>query len=474
MPKQIFLPLVATTENNQFLTVVEMPGTKIAIVDPFRSENHDDHFFEIGHHGSIGRIKPPAQYQLFGKNGNEALNRLKKKAGQNAHKAFQKTSKSIDQFDGVGERTLVALETAGLITPQLIYRAGVEGLKLAGVHRSLIKQILKQADDVVSAEKTANSYQRTVQFFEKIARTSHYGLELRVYVEPELSKNILFYSVDGRKNLTKAKLRIENDFGGAMEPHFRKKVQVKKADNERWQGAYHTEAIEDTLRYAYVTTDGILHSGDISIVSQGGEFFLNIQEIYTMQVYKKGSTLIFPEFEARKRFQFCKFFNEHLPIPTGTKLPHIAKHKHMKKFEFDLHRLAENQLFISYFSVAQRLGEGVKLDSAGQKMFVRIHFSEIEADGIARLDKGDIVTFRELIPLVKTSKRETWEGYQFQATGVRYVYNERDYRRGDRKKKNRTATETANSQKKNHSEKSSNGNRSKNVPMPRPSEVKTA
>lgn len=447
-----------------FLTVDGMPGIQVAIVDPFRGENHEDHFFEIGHHGSIGRIKPPAQYQLFGKDGHEALNRLKKKAGQNASKSFQKSNKSIKDFDGVGAKTLLALESAGLITPQLIHKAGVDGLKLAGVHSSLIKQILTQANDVVGNQKVAHSHEQTVEFFERIAGTSHYGLELRVYVEAELSKNVLFYSVDGRKNLTKAKLRTENDFGGAMQPHFRKRVQVKKADSEKWQGAYHTEAIEDTLRYAYMTTDGILHSGDISIVSQNGEFFLSVQEIYSMQVYKRSGELIFPEFEARKRFQFCKFFNEHLSIPAGISLPHIASYRPER--EFDLRKLKENQLLINYFSVAQRLGEGVKLNkNTGKKMFVRIYFAEIETNGIARVDKGDIVTFRSLVPLMKTSKRESWSEYRFQATGIRYCSNIQEH----------IKTGGGNAKRSNNSKSAiKNGNHlKKHVPTAEKSTVKT-
>jgi hypothetical protein len=368
--KRTFFPVTSPISDNgkHYLLVPDMPGVRIAIVDPFRSgSSGGDYFFPIDPTGSIGRITPPAQYQMFGKDGNESLNKIKKRLAATEKEQQQLSARTIAKFDGVGEKTLKALEGAGLVTPQLIHKASIEGLKTAGVHPSLIKQILKQAQEVVDSDKSASTAGKIISFFENVAKNSYYGLELRVYVD--------------------------------------------------------TEQSEDTIRYAYVTSDSILHSGDISIVSQHGEFFLSVQEIYRMPVCQKGTELLFPELEER-RPQFCTFFREQLSIAADIAVTPITAYK--EKTPFDLKQLRNKQAIVDYFSVAQRTGRAILLSrNTGKPMFVVIHYSEIEnVEGIARLDKGDIITFEGLTPIQSTSHRKVWEGHKFQAVGVRYVGSE--------------------------------------------------
>ena len=223
--------------------------------------------------------------------------------------------------------------------------------------------------------------------------------------------NVFCVVVDGKKNVN-----LKHDTAcdaEVVEPgrHYRMKIQIKQG----LTGIFHTEYPNNNMRLVEIFDDGRVKMWEASLVSQGGDFFLVIQEVYEFRCYDTGGVLCCPYFETEFRswpqliLVLGRLFHS-----LGIDLPQW--HGELPEADLLFEGLGQVTAGVLWFNVAQGIGAVQTRDGSA-----RVHWSQITRNGsrLAYLVPGETVQFTAMRTRYQTKARKT--SFSREVVGVRLI-----------------------------------------------------
>ncbi len=227
---------------------------------------------------------------------------------------------------------------------------------------------------------------------------------IEVYVLPGC--NIYGFTVDGKKNVVPKK-----DWALLARPpkegkHYKARVQIKTS----LEGVYHTEYSDNNLRLLELNSDGNVRIWEIALISQGGDFFVTIQQTYTVCCYSDGQKVVCPRFD-EKWPSIVKLLGKLL----GDKVKGLAPVKeYQPEPEPTVDDLAPNTARVLWFNLA-RGGIGAITTPEGE---ARVYWKQVtKRNRLAFLVPGEVVRYESLGTPFQTRARPT--AFKKQAVGVK-------------------------------------------------------
>lgn len=248
------------------------------------------------------------------------------------------------------------------------------------------------------------------------------GTTIDVKVDPSVANRIFGITIDHGNGQVGLKRDLAKDpLMGLTVPEGTKWFQTKVPVKDSKDFIPTTRYPQNYMALVGLNADkpGLVRIWEIALVSQNGHFYVTTQCTYEVQCYlehlSSGFQLRCPFFEITKpRPAFVDFLRK-LSINPWT-LPSVRLYQPSLP-PADPPKPWPGHGWVLWWNCAMQWGVIQTTEGAA-----RVHWSNVkDADGLAHLKVGDVVTYEELAPPFQTYERET--SFKLEAFGVRQVSN---------------------------------------------------